>query len=95
RIMKAYGGLEKIAAAEPQDMAGQCGITEEAARAVRAAAKLALEDRDSKKKQFAAKAAAPQKGAAPGRRRSKLRNASSTAALADEAFAAEDTPEYK
>jgi len=95
RIMKAYGDLEKIAAAEPVDMAGQCGITEEAARAVRAAAKLALEEKDSKKKQFAAKAAAPQKGAAPGRRRSKLRNASSTAALADEAFAAEDTPEYK
>ena len=75
RIMKTYGELKKIAAAEPTDMAEKCGITESAARAVRAAAKLALEDQDAKKKKFSVKPA-------------------NAAALADEAFAAEGTPNY-
>jgi excinuclease ABC subunit C len=43
-IMKAYGSLPAIAAANPQDLAERCGVSEAAARAVRAAAKLALED---------------------------------------------------
>ncbi|MDR1803246.1 MAG: excinuclease ABC subunit UvrC [Treponema sp.] len=54
-IMKTYGELEKIAAAEPEDIAEKCGITASAAAAVRAAARLALEDRNAKIKQFAAK----------------------------------------
>jgi excinuclease ABC subunit C len=44
-IMKAYGSLPAIAAAAPSEMAGRCGLNEAAARAVRAAVKLALEDR--------------------------------------------------
>jgi excinuclease ABC subunit C len=43
-IMKAYGSLPAIAAAVPKDMAERCGVSEAAARAVRAAAKLALDD---------------------------------------------------
>ena len=49
-IMKTYGELAKIAAAEPQDISENCGIPEAAARAVRAAAKLAIEDQNAKKK---------------------------------------------
>jgi excinuclease ABC subunit C len=44
-IMKAYGSLPAIAAADPSELAGRCGLSEAAARAVRAAAKLALADR--------------------------------------------------
>jgi len=85
-IMKAYGELEKIAAAEPLEMAEMCGISESAARAVRAAAALALEDQGVKARKIAAKKAPASKrrGLQPG----------SAAALADEAFAAEDAPEY-
>jgi excinuclease ABC subunit C len=43
-IMKAYVTLGAIAAASAEDIAGRCGISETAARAVRAAAGLALED---------------------------------------------------
>ncbi|MDR2541904.1 MAG: excinuclease ABC subunit UvrC [Treponema sp.] len=44
-IMKAYESLENIAAADPALMAERCRISEGAARAVRAAAKLTLEER--------------------------------------------------
>jgi len=44
-IMKAYGSVENIAAADPLELAENCGIAQPAAKAVRAAAKLALEDR--------------------------------------------------
>ena len=74
-IMKTYGELEKIAAAEPEDIAEKCGITIDSASAVRAAARLAIEDRSAKTRTIAAKS-------------------SSAAALADEAFAAETSPEY-
>ncbi|GHV77085.1 UvrABC system protein C [Spirochaetia bacterium] len=43
-IMKAYVTLPAIAAAAPEDLADRCGISETAARTVRAAAQLALED---------------------------------------------------
>ena len=76
RIMQTYSSLEKIASAAPADMAKKCGVSEAAAKAVRAAAKLAIEDQTVKKKRFA-----PTDSAA--------------AKLADEAFAAEETPEYK
>jgi excinuclease ABC subunit C len=86
-IMKTYGELEKIAAAEPKDIAEKCGITNAAAAAVRAAARLALEDRSAKIKKFAVKsssaaALADEAALADG------------AAIADEAFAAETTPDY-
>jgi excinuclease ABC subunit C len=43
-IMKAYATLGAVAAAAAEDIAGRCGVSEAAARAVRAAAQLALED---------------------------------------------------
>ncbi|GHV71859.1 UvrABC system protein C [Spirochaetia bacterium] len=52
-IMKTYGDLEKIARALPEDMAEQCSISAAAAKAVRAAAALALEDREAAKKRLA------------------------------------------
>ncbi|MDR0501989.1 MAG: excinuclease ABC subunit UvrC [Treponema sp.] len=44
-IMKAYESMENIASAQPREMAEHCRISEEAARAVRAVAKMSLEDR--------------------------------------------------
>ncbi|MCL2264779.1 MAG: excinuclease ABC subunit UvrC [Treponema sp.] len=44
-IMKAYESLANIASAEPKEMAERCRISEEAARAVRAVAKLHLAER--------------------------------------------------
>ncbi|MDR0377785.1 MAG: excinuclease ABC subunit UvrC [Spirochaetaceae bacterium] len=52
-LMKAYGSLEAIAAAPPQALAETCRLSEAAARAVRAAAKLALEDRAAAQERFA------------------------------------------
>jgi hypothetical protein len=48
--MKAYETIANIAAAEPLEMAERCQISEASARAVRAVAKLALSDRETKKK---------------------------------------------
>jgi excinuclease ABC subunit C len=53
-IMKTYVTLPAIAAAPPEDIAGRCGISETAARAVRAAAKLALEDQAAARQRLAA-----------------------------------------
>jgi excinuclease ABC subunit C len=44
-IMKAFGSVENIAEAEPAGIAELCRISHESAKAVRAAARLALEDR--------------------------------------------------
>jgi excinuclease ABC subunit C len=52
-IMKAYGTIQAIAAAGSEELAERCGIGEKTARAVRAAALLALEDRAAAKKGFA------------------------------------------
>jgi excinuclease ABC subunit C len=52
-LMSAYGSLEAVAAAAPEALAESCRLSETAARAVRAAAKLALEDRAAAKKRFA------------------------------------------
>jgi len=49
-IMRSYETLENIAAASLTEMAERCKITEDAARAVRAVAKLALEDRITPRK---------------------------------------------
>jgi len=81
-IMKTYGNLEKIAAAEPLDIAKNCGVAEAAARAVRAAAALALEDRGA---------------GTPKRRKIRYDGKDKpggAGALADEAIAAEDSPVY-
>jgi len=44
-IMKTYESIANIAACEPSEMAQKCQISEESARAVRAVAKLTLEDK--------------------------------------------------
>jgi excinuclease ABC subunit C len=62
-IMKTYGDLAAIAAADPEALAEHCSLSETAARAVRAAAKLALEDQAAAKKRFAGGAGR----SAPGR----------------------------
>ena len=77
QIMQAYGSLEKIAAAEPEEMAGLCNISAATAKAVRAAIRLSLKDQAVRKNK-----AGPSETSA------------SAAALANEAFAAEDPPEY-
>jgi excinuclease ABC subunit C len=51
-IMKAYENIANIAAAEPAEMAEHCRISEAAAKAVRAAAKLALQDREAGQKRL-------------------------------------------
>ena len=56
-IMQNYGNLEKIAAADPEDLAERCRLTNAVARAVRAAARLALEDRAARKEKFIARKA--------------------------------------
>ena len=85
-IMKTYGNLGKIAAVEPAEMAEKCRISEATAKAVVAAAKLALENQNTNKKHLArSKDEMLNRRKLPG---------SSAAALAEEAFAAEDAPEY-
>jgi excinuclease ABC subunit C len=57
-IMEAFVTLEAIAAASPETIAEKCRLGENAARAVRAAARLALEDRAAAEKRLAAGLAA-------------------------------------
>jgi excinuclease ABC subunit C len=82
-LINAYGSLEAIAAAAPKALADRCRLSETAARAVRAAAKLALEDREAAKKRFARGGgrSAPGRAAKPG-------------AGAGSLLAAEAAPEY-
>ncbi|MDR0400311.1 MAG: excinuclease ABC subunit UvrC [Treponema sp.] len=54
RIMKAYESMANIAAAPVPEIAERCGISESSARAVRAAAKLALENSAAAKERLAA-----------------------------------------
>jgi excinuclease ABC subunit C len=75
RIMRTYETVANIAAAPAREIAERCGIGEISARAVRAAARLALED-----------SAAAKKRLVPGRRRAS-RQAIHTADLAAEALA--------
>ena len=51
-IMKAYENIDNIAAADPAELAERCRISEASAKAVRAAAKLALEDRKAGQKRL-------------------------------------------
>jgi len=53
-IMKAYENVENIAAADPAELAERCRIGQSAAKAVRAAARLALEDREARRQKLAA-----------------------------------------
>jgi excinuclease ABC subunit C len=88
-IMKAYESIESIAAAGYKEIAKRCGIPETAAKAVQAAAKLALENRKTAKKQFAS-------GTSASRRRPRAGYSGKSAEdLADEAFAAEKQPGYE
>jgi excinuclease ABC subunit C len=53
-VMKTYISVAAIAAADPAEMAERCGLSRGAAKAVRAAAKLALEDKEAAKQRLAA-----------------------------------------
>ncbi|MDR1278950.1 MAG: excinuclease ABC subunit UvrC [Treponema sp.] len=53
-VMKAYASVTAIAAADPAELAERCGLSRGAARAVRAAAKLALEDQEAAKQRLSA-----------------------------------------
>jgi excinuclease ABC subunit C len=88
-VMKAYESIENIAAAEYEEIAERCGIPQTAARAVRAAAKLALENRKAAKEQFASGTSAPRRRPRAGY------SGKSAEDLADEAFAAENRPDYE
>jgi excinuclease ABC subunit C len=83
-IMKAFGSLEQIAAAAPADIQDRGRVGASAARAVLAAAKLAVEDR----------AAAGKKLKTGPVRRTHAASGSSAAALAEAAFAAEPPADY-
>ncbi|MDR1307224.1 MAG: excinuclease ABC subunit UvrC [Treponema sp.] len=79
-LIRHYQGIEGIAGAEPEDIARVCGCGIAAARAARAAARLAVSER---KRPFAA----------GSRGLSGRRSAGKAAALADAALAAPYTPE--
>jgi excinuclease ABC subunit C len=79
-IMRTYGELAAVAAAPPREIAERCGIPSSAAKAVRAAAKLALEDRE-----------AARQGLASG---SRSRRAPVDGVYSPAALAAEARPEY-
>jgi excinuclease ABC subunit C len=84
-LMKAYETVDAVAAADPAELAEKCRISEAAAKAVRAAAKLALEDREAGKKRLSPAGNAGGRGGVGGR-------AGTGEALAD--LAAEKEPEY-
>jgi excinuclease ABC subunit C len=71
RIMKTYESIANLAAADPRDIAERCRVNETAARAVRAAARLSLEN-----------SAAATTRLASGRRRSSPRRTTDLAAQA-------------
>ncbi|MDR0494425.1 MAG: excinuclease ABC subunit UvrC [Treponema sp.] len=54
-IMKAYENIENIAAADPAELAERCRVGQTAAKAVCAAARLALEDRKSHQQRLSAR----------------------------------------
>jgi excinuclease ABC subunit C len=109
-IMKTYESIANIAAAAPADIAERCRLSEASARAVRAAAELALEDRAAATQRLAAEAqdiAAKIEARKGGKKLSPLRTRSSQQAkqslataraedLAAQALsAAEPEAEYK
>jgi excinuclease ABC subunit C len=52
-IMRAYESIDGVAAAEAAELAARCGVSLKAAKAVRAAARLALENRDAAARRLA------------------------------------------
>jgi hypothetical protein len=52
--MKAYETIEQIAIADPAELAERCRLGQAAAKAVRAAARLALEDRKTMRQKLPA-----------------------------------------
>jgi excinuclease ABC subunit C len=87
-IMKAFGSVENIAEADASDIAERCRISRESAKAVRAAARLALEDRKAGQERLAA--GAPQGGGRKRTRSGRTSNLGLGEALAAEAA----EPEY-
>jgi excinuclease ABC subunit C len=59
-IMEAYGSLDAVAAAPPPELAGRCRLSEAAARAVRAAARLAVREREEGKRRLEAAGGRPE-----------------------------------
>jgi excinuclease ABC subunit C len=88
-IMKAYDSVANIAAAEPGEIAERCGISAQAARAVRASARLALEDAQALKERLAP---AKKRG---GRPRNKTESLAAEAAEPETKYAAGLPPESK
>jgi len=84
-IMKVYVNIGSIAAADPTEISERCGISNSSARAVRAAAKLALEDQQ----------AAIQRLAKGEQNNGPADLSASAAAEASASAAAEAGPEYK
>jgi excinuclease ABC subunit C len=95
-LMKAYGSLEALAAAAPEALAESCRLSETSARAVRAAAKLALEDREAAKKRFARGAgrSAPKKAGGDAAGNGLYGNLNSLSAETGIALAAEAEADY-
>ena len=83
-VMKAYENIAAIAAADPAEIAARCRINVTAAGAVRAAAKLALENREAEQKRLNTDHG----------RRSSGRSAHSVAGQLAAEAAAEEAPEY-
>ena len=94
-IMQAYGELEKIAAADPLEIAETCRISEVAARAVRAAAALAAEDKSAARRRLLTAVPSRQRRPPPGSAAALANEAAlPDAAFAEAGFAAEPVPEY-
>jgi excinuclease ABC subunit C len=64
--METYGNLAAVAAAPPAELADRCGVSETAARAVHAAAQLALEDQSAAKARLKAQGARSRSRSAAG-----------------------------
>jgi excinuclease ABC subunit C len=83
-IMKAYENIENIAATAPAEIAERCRISQSVAKAVRAAARLALKDRKASQQRLTA-----ERGTRAGGKR-----AGKVATGLGESLAAEAAPEY-
>jgi excinuclease ABC subunit C len=84
-IIKAYENIENIAAAAPAEIAERCRLTQSVAKAVRAAARLALKDRKASQQRLTA----GRSTRAGGKRSGK-----GVATGLGESLAAEAAPEY-
>jgi excinuclease ABC subunit C len=86
-VMKAYISVAAIAASDPAELAERCGVSQKAARAVRAAARLALEDQHAAKQRLSAK-----KRRTAGRSRTRGRFSADSLAAEAAAFSAAEPP---